>query len=197
MKSFLTILLLSSAIFALIDETPVVEAVPESQKTDLIINMDQLKGLSHSKRHSARKAKQVHSRNMKTSQDKEETTSDVNLSQFSTDEFPSELQSEIETLKDAILGLDYAMKNEKDGETCFCMTTGKVIKKSLEDYQDLFLENHKEALSEIIDKYGENDDDDDGDSGDFDKKRRQLSSKTETRNLKVSHKQRRVHRNRQ
>ena len=195
MKSFLTILLLSSAIFALIDETPVVEAVPESQKTDLIINMDQLKGLSHSKRHSARKAKQVHSRNMEASQDKEETTSDLNLENFSIDEFPCELQSEIETLKDAISRLDNAMNKDTDGQTCFSMSTGKVIKKSLEDYQDLFLENHKEALSEVIDKYRENDDY----VVDVDerKKRRQLSSKTGTRNLKVSHKQRRVHRNRQ
>ena len=82
MKSFLTILLLSSAIFALIDETPAVEAVPESQKTDLVINMDQLKGLSHSHRRTARKAKQTHSRNRKAGDDNDSSTISFDVNEF-------------------------------------------------------------------------------------------------------------------
>ena len=160
MKSFLTILILSSAIFALIEETPATDLASESRKTDLIINTDngqsikvntdQLKGLARG-RHS-RKARLTHGKNRKADDDSSSIEFDVTF--FEPEDFPTELQSDVETLQDAMLDLENACKVES-GDYCIGRSTAKTIKSALDDYQNIFAEQNKELLEDLIEEYQE------------------------------------------
>ena len=172
MKSFLTILILSSAIFALIEETPTNELTPESQKTDLIINTDsgqsikvntdQLSGLSHG-RHSRkahqvhgknRKARQAHGKNRKAADADDDSSIEFDVTFFEPEDFPTEFQSEVETLQDAIVDVENACK-VKSGLFCIGRATAKTVRDALLAYQDLFIEQNIDVLQEAIEEYEE------------------------------------------
>ena len=171
MKSFLTILLLCSTIFALIEEAPGINEVPESQKTNLVIttnegqsikvNTDQLSGLARSHGHKARKARLTSGRNRKANDESSTISFDVN--EFSVEDFPTDLQSEVETLQDSIQDLDNAIDYAKvnGGQVCFGSGTAKAIKESLENYQALFVEVHQDEIEDLIEEYEEGHEDDD------------------------------------
>ena len=170
MKSFLTILLLCSAIFALIDETPATNAVSESQKTDLTIttdsgqrikvNTDELQGLAHTHGHRARKARLTQKSSRKAA-DASSSTISFSIGEFTLSDFPSELQSEVENLQDAVAALEKARNEESEFGVCVSKGDAKVIAKALDNYEEVFVTQNADVLEDLIDVYEEMHDDDD------------------------------------
>ena len=198
MKSFFTILILSSAILALIDETPATNAVLESQKTDLVINTDtkrdikvntrKLHGLSNTRNRHARKARLTHRSNRKADDNGSSSALLLDVDEFSLEDFPTELQEDVETLQDAIYELDRAMENEDNVQVCLSLSAKKTIYSALEDYQSAFVDFHEDLIEDLIEEYEEVIEEEENGNGN-----RALKVTKEGRQLKRKHRKHRKH----